>query len=53
LVSHGQPRERSCKYHIQEAGVLSPVYAVYDEGLKEDGAVVGFAGEFVDHASVW
>lgn len=25
------------------------MYTVYDEGFKEDGAVVGFTGEFVDH----
>lgn len=31
--------------------MLLPVYAVDDEGLEKDGAVVGFAGEFVDHAS--
>lgn len=29
----------------------SPVYAVYDEGLEQNGAVVGFTGEFVDHSS--
>lgn len=31
--------------------VDSPVYAVYDERLEQDGAVVGFTGEFVDHSS--
>ena len=30
--------------------VDSPVYAVYDEGLEQNGAVVGFTGEFVDHS---
>lgn len=29
------------------------MYAVYDEGFEEDGAVVGITGEFVDHASGW
>lgn len=27
----------------------SPVYAVYDERLEQDGAVVRFTGEFVNH----
>ena len=30
--------------------MLSTVYTINDEGLKEDGAVVGLAGEFVNHA---
>jgi len=25
------------------------VYAIYDEGFEENGAVVGFSGEFIDH----
>lgn len=27
------------------------MYAIYDEGLEQNGAVVGFSGEFVNHAS--
>jgi len=26
------------------------VYAIYDEGFEKYGAVVGFSGEFVNHA---
>ena len=26
------------------------MYTIDDEGLEEDGAVVGFAGQFVNHA---
>lgn len=29
--------------------VNSAVYAIYDEGFEQNGAVVGFTGEFVDH----
>ena len=29
---------------------LSTVYTIDDEGLEKDGAVVGFAGQFVNHA---
>ena len=31
------------------AWALSAMYTVDDEGLEEDGAVVGCAFEFVDH----
>jgi len=29
--------------------ILLAVYAIYDEGLEENGAVVGFTGEFINH----
>jgi hypothetical protein len=32
--------------------VASAVYTIDDEGFKKDSAVVGLAGEFVDHAGI-
>jgi hypothetical protein len=32
--------------------LLSAVYTIDNEGLEKDGAVVGFASEFVNHACV-
>jgi len=37
---------------IADLKLLSAVYTIDNEGLEKDGAVVGFASEFVNHACV-
>jgi len=34
---------------VQDAMLVLTVYAIYDEGLEKDGAVLGYAGLLVNH----
>jgi len=36
---------------VSELKLALPVYTVYDERLEQNGAVIGFTGEFVNHTS--